>query len=182
MRDGMQLIVAHLRHYGSAATTDLYNGITYWTDEQLEALADDNSERLLVPLRPSVRGDSQHFTAQMPRSFWFETDSITVRQISNSETVPTTYVYAPNENAFIFSEELDCKAYEVVGKAINLNLALAALWEIKANQRYDYADFKVGQSNKIDLSQEYDHCVARAAFYRSRIIKSFSRSTGRWSS
>jgi len=35
-RTGMESLVNHLRQQGEASSTDLFNGVTYWTDDQLQ--------------------------------------------------------------------------------------------------------------------------------------------------
>lgn len=185
VRPGMQQIVAQLRKYGQASLTDEFNGTTYWTDEQLQDIADTRSERLLVKLVPVESSGRTLFQIKdQPRHYWFETDTYGVLQISDDDTIlniPTASVYTPIRAEVAFSEPFSSRyEYAIEGYATNLYMALADLWEQKAAQRYDYVDFKAG-NNKVSLNQEVQQCLAMMAHYRNRVLRRHSRTgTGRW--
>lgn len=185
LRPGMEAIVGQLRKYGQASQTDEFNGETYWTDVQLQEIADTRSERLIVKLMPVASSGRTLFTLKdSPRHYWFETDTYGVLQISDDATllvVPTASVYTPMRAEVSFSEALSSRyEYAIEGYATNIYLALADLWEQKAAQRYDFVDFKAG-NNKVNLSQEHQHCLAMMAHYRNRVMRRHERSgSGKW--
>jgi hypothetical protein len=184
MRPGMSLIVAQMRQYGSASRTDIFNDVTYWSDDQLEEIADDNSDRQTVRLLPSSIVGRTHFRLEIPRHYWFESDAYSILEVCDTPVpVYTLAVYEPRNGEIVFAEDLsETKKYMLEGRAVNLYAALAALWEQKAAQRADYADFKAG-NNKVNMSQEYEHCVKRMAHYRNRTIRRYDRSSsGKWMS
>jgi hypothetical protein len=186
VRPGMQLIVAQIRRNGQASQTDEFNGETFWSDEQLQEIADVQSERLLIKLLPINSATKTEYSLKCPRHYWFETDSIAVMSLVSDDTLPiitTSFTYNPVRGEIIFAEDLsDCLQYVVQGYAVNMWMASADLWEQKAAQRYDYSDFKAG-NNKINLSQEHQHCLNMSKMYRNRIIRRYDRSgTGRWAS
>lgn len=187
VRPGMTKIVAQLRQWGQASRTDQFNDETFWTDEQLQEIADNASERLtvkLLPIETVLLAERTLFSVQGPRHYWYESDTYGVMQISDDDTlilVPTSSVYDATRQEITFAESLSSRfSYALEGLATNFYIALADLWEQKAAQRYDFVDFKAG-NNKTSLSQEYQHCLDRAKFYRNKIIRRYERTgSGRW--
>lgn len=185
LRPGMERIVAQIRRYGQASRTDEFNGETFWTDDQLQEIADTRSERLMVKLMPVASSGYTIYTLKnAPRHYWYEVDTVGVLEVSADATltvVPTAFVYDPVRAEFTFSEPLNHR-YEYVaeGYATNIYLSLADLWEQKAAQRFDYVDFKAG-NNKVNMAQEHAHCLAMMQHYRNRITRRHERTTsGRW--
>lgn len=184
LREGMAAIVAQLRKYGQASRDDEFNGETYWTDGQLQDIADTRSERLLVSLLPVLSSNRTIFTIKAPRTYWFEDGLFGVLQIKDDNTilnVTTPRSYNAQRGELTFSEPLDSRySYAIEGTATNINLALADLWEQKMAQRFDYTDFKAG-NNKVSMQQEFEHCKTMMQIYRNRIVRSVSYTTsGRW--
>lgn len=177
MRITMADIVAYLRQLGQAGENDEFQGVTYWTDDQLEAIADQAGERGSTRItKKNVVGTI--YTLTLPRHILLEGGYTIYR--SDGKTVVTavnTYSQARGEIAFTVGQTDDW--YFVEGFFVNAWEALAALWEQKASQRHDYINFKAG-NNKMDLSQEYNHCIQMRDLYRNRTIRRFKRPTGRW--
>lgn len=165
-------IVNYLRQWGNAATTDSFNGVTYWTGEQLEQIADAWAERLTVRLRP-VTQDGLTYVIMLPKNRRPDPGTMIVYNSAGTE-VSTSYTFNADRNELVFSTELAEDYYYLEALYINLWLALADLWEQKAAQRANYVDFKAGATS-IKLQQEFEHCAGRAKYYRNKVVRRHQR-------
>lgn len=174
----MAAIVAQMRLHGAAATDDEFNGVTYWTDDQLQAIADRNSRLTYLRLEQADL-DGLIYRVENKPSIEFEND-LTVLD-SNQVPLDLTFTFNANTKELTFTEPLNTRAsYYVFGRAIRIYDALAELWEVKASQRYPYIDWKA-QNNRSNMRQEYENCVKQATFYRGKRVRSFSRTgVGEW--
>lgn len=161
-----------LRQYGNASNTDVFEGVTYWSDDQLEAILDTLGKRVRVRLNAST-SDNTTFVIDLPRHYRLDTATLVV-YTSGGTVVSTSYTLEQGRGELVFTEVLANDYYYVEVLAINMWEALAELWEQKANQRVHYIDFKAG-SNKVNLQQEYTHCVDRGRYYRNKTIKRHRR-------
>jgi hypothetical protein len=160
-------LVSLLREKGMAATDDVFNGITYWTDEQLEAILWQSQATKRVKLKGSNRLTYQ---ISLPKGLMLSTD-IEFQTSAGGET-SGTYTYTPISGRVVFSEEQADTVLYVVGPVFNLNNALADLWDRKAAQRFDYVDFRAGH-NTMALSQTPKFCISQRDYYRARTIRSW---------
>ncbi len=177
MRDSMQSIVDHLRQFGQAATDDEFDGVTYWSDDQLLPFADRNGTRGIVKAK---RVDPGGFVYRLnvPPSIRFEDDMVVYT--ANETVVGTAFTFDHNTNELTFEAALSEDVYDVFVFAVQLYDALAELWQVKADQRFNYIDWKA-QNNKMNMKQEYDNCVRRAEYYRAKRIRSFDKKgRGKW--
>lgn len=174
----MAAIVAQMRLYGAAATDDEFNGVTYWTDDQLQDIADRNSRLMYLRLEQADLEGLVYRIAYKP-SIEFES-SLTLLD-EYQQPIATSFTYNPTTKELTFSSPLNSNnTYYVFGRAIRIYDALADLWEAKASQRYPYIDWKA-QNNRSNMRQEYENCLKQAAFYRGKRVRSFSRTgVGEW--
>lgn len=177
VRPTMQRPISVLRRLGSCATNDIFNSVTYWTDEQLQDILDAN---LLpsqpVPLRENVRfvAGERDWGAQtiMLRPYMILEEDATVidgfGQTVNAAFYTVNYVQklvlfdtaaAPYRDRFF-----------IQGKVYHLYNAAADVWQEKANQRSNYARWKAGNYS-VDAEAEYEHCLQRAMYYRGLVLK-----------
>lgn len=177
MRPEMENIVAFLRQYGEAATTDEFNGVTYWTDDQLEEIADRHSYRANINLVTHQFASPTIYTLKIP-PFHLMADDYTIYNDETLVNVVSTYSQARSEIEFESALNIDYD-YRVQALFVKGYDALADLWDQKANQRHDYVDFRAG-NNKMSMQQEYEHCVDRAAYYRGKTIRRWPRQKGKW--
>lgn len=179
MRAGMTTIVSYLRQYGQVGVDEEFNGQSYWSDDQLEDIADTWAYRVRFPLIPAQAVARTDFVLDAPRSYMFDTGALSVIDDTGS-TVSTAYTYDPAMREFIFVSELSDVQHYAEGRAVNLNEALADVWGLKAQMRYDYIDFKAS-NDTLKLSQEYEHCLKMRDYYRARIIRRHGRErNSRW--
>lgn len=179
MRASMENIVLFLRQYGQAAENEEFNGIVYWTDDQLEQIADQFSYRKRVPLETIQTSDPTIYRIQVPFYDLMEDSFIVYDDRDSIVALPlATYSQARQEITFDSALTEDT-CYFVEALFVRSFDALADLWTQKASQRYDYIDFKAG-NNKMDMSQERDFCAQRAAYYRGKTIRRWPRQKGKW--
>lgn len=179
IRTSMQGVVDYLRMWGDAAPDDEFNGVTYWTDEQLQQIADKWSQFRTVDLVPGQTVGTTYYTLNAPNYLILE-DDLTVYRTVNDSVEDVVGTYDQSTNSVTFASDLSSNFdYKVEARVIHTYEALADLWSLKANQRANYIDWKA-QNNKMNMKQEFDHCVERALYYRSKIMRRFPRSRGRW--
>lgn len=176
-RATMDAIVANLRQFGQAAPDDEFDGITYWTEEQLQQIADRNSKLGFIKLK-RVDLDYKAYRLVAPPTVMFENNIVLY---DSSDVVNASEVaYNADTNEFIFTTAQDDEDYMAYGRVVQLYDALAELWQTKADQRFNYIDWKA-QNNKMNMAQEYQHCVDRAVYYRGKRIRSFDKKgRGKW--
>lgn len=179
MRPSMEQIVLFLRQYGQASDNEEFAGITYWTDDQLEAIADQHSYRERVSLKTIQDTSPTIYRVNLPPFHFMENDFAIYDENGASVASPVgVYSQARQEIEFAsaLSSDLD---YEVEALFVLMYDALADLWTQKASQRFDYVDFKAG-NNKMDMSQERKFCESRAAYYRGKTLRRWPKQRGRW--
>ncbi len=173
-------VVAWVRKYGEAAVDDEFNGITYWTDDQIEEIADRWSTPASVKLVPIQVSGRTKFKVDLKNHHLMENEFLIYTENELAVATPVG-TWEAQRGILTFGSDLsDTVTYYVTAQFTNGYEAVADLWEQKANQRFDYIDWKA-QNNKMNMKQEYDHCVARASYYRNKIIRRFPRQRGRWS-
>jgi hypothetical protein len=162
LRPNMQPLIDLLREKGSARSTDEFGGVTYWDDQQLQDILDG------AKTRKSVGGtiDDATETIYMPAipKLWFADPDTVKMRVSGTWTTAPDGAWDTLKRELTTSQEVEA----INAEWISLNQALADLWEMKAAQRSDYVNIKGGQ-NKLDMQQEYDHCVKMSMYYRARI-------------
>ena len=156
-----QSAVDHLRKFGSASSTDVFDGVTYWTDLQLYDILTQSVDFKTVKVTP-VNKDCTVFIHRLPKHYWLKESSIEF-------DITTAQTYDSVEKTFTFASSPSYlpQLYVTVW---NMNHALANLWEVKASQRFELVNVK-GGANQIYMEQEYNHCVMKAKMYRSREIR-----------
>lgn len=169
VRAEMQPLIDLLRQWGQAANeTDIFDTVTYWTDQQLQDILDNNSERKIARLYPQ-NVDETVFTADLPRHYY--PDTATVEYLDEDVakvTTVATYDFLTSEIALTVSADA------ISGRFVNMWKALADLWGQKAAMRASFVDNKSGQ-NSLKSEQEYMHCIERQAYYRNKFIRRHNR-------
>lgn len=178
-RTGMVSLVNHLRQQGEASATDVFNDVTYWTDDQLQDILDLNSQSFkTMPLTKLGLYDDVSYTMTFTLPFWVEGGfSIYVRDTTILETETYTYNHLTHE--VTFDADVDSRDLIVWGKVYIMTEALADLWNQKAQHRKDYITFKAG-AHRMEGAQVYNHCVAMSHYWRNLRVRSFKRSSNRF--
>lgn len=160
-----QHAVNRLRQITEAASDDVFNGVTYWTDEQLYAILAQYSY-VVFDVSLSYAGGSYVYRVPVPNHVWYETGfNVTDGGVS----VVTTLEY--DQRLITSAAKL---ANPLIDKLVvfDMNGAAAEVWGQKAAQRFDYVDWRAGSHN-VRSRQEYDNCVQRQKMYRARRIRRF---------
>jgi len=171
-REAMKPLIDYIRQYGSASEDEIIvNGVQYWTDDQLVAIIDKRAYWATFAVDEATTGV---YVPRNLRHYYADPDTISLLGSSDTE-LDAVFVYDP------MRAEITTTAtpYYIRAKFTNGYEALSDLWELKANMRYDYIAIKGGQ-NRMELEQEYKHCVERMMYYRNRIIRRHARGGGRW--
>lgn len=170
MRTAMTPIVDYLRLHGSCATDDIFDGVTYWTDDQLQDIADENStyEGALVFQASS---DGLTYRVDCPKHWYPDPD--TTRLYNNDTEITVGWTYDYKRQLVVLDEAKDLTHIE--GVFINTIQALYVVWRAKAAHRSRFVNMKAGTSTKMDMSQEYDHCESMAQHYKNKLARRFKR-------
>lgn len=181
IRSSMVNLVSRLRSVTGAAPDDVFQGVTYWTDEQLQAALDAAmypAWATKLTAKPEIVNGNRsyrHFTFAIPRGYWLE-EAFTFHTESGSAVSAPSFVVQVNDKYgnVTFSGDTGYSRLSVDCNVIDWNAAAAWVWEQKAAHRFDYVDFKAGD-HQFKASQEYNNCVQRAAHHRARKIRMFDR-------
>jgi hypothetical protein len=162
VRTNMQPLIDLLRTEGQAASsTETFNGIAYWSDIQLQDILDEVAVRSIVS-GAFYEAEDTIFLPAVPKSHYADPDTIKV--LVSGNWVASTGTWDTLKRELTTTQDVTA----ISARWISLNAALATFWQKKASQRSDYINVKGGQ-NKLDMKQEYEHCVQMATYYRARI-------------
>jgi hypothetical protein len=171
---GLQKIVDKVRYMSSAPTTDVFEGVTYWTDQQIESLALSASSFVRVVARQG-RLDGSLYLIRAPYTHWFSTTGLTLYAEDSKTPMTESYTYVPENGFLTFSPALsNVKWLEVEGTIVDYYMVLENLWDTRAQQRVSYVNFKSG-STSVTMSQEYANCVQMRDYYRNQRLSAVPR-------
>jgi len=170
---GLQPLINFVRERGQASLTDVFDSITYWTDDQLEDVLLENGQDASVKARPVSSIRALTYRLDVPHHYRFNTTGLIV--YSDTGATLTGWTYDHQKHNVTFATAQTAPYIVLEGYAIDIYGSLALLWERKANQRYNYVNFRGGH-NATNLSQEWDHCKAMELYYRSKVVRGWKRS------
>jgi hypothetical protein len=168
-------MISYIRSYGQAATTDVFDGVTYWTDLQLKEICDGVgvfstvkfvhfSDTIFIP----------DFLKHYKLDFPYTTLSLFNATLPDGTTVVLEGEYDVARGIITLDSALTEDYLTVDTYVVNIYEALAELWDRKAAQRAPYTTID-GGNNKMYLAQEYDHCIQQRDYYRRKTIKKWRR-------
>lgn len=168
VREGMQQLIDRTRSLANCNTDELFNGVTYWTDEQLQDVLDNYASEWSESL---LKGRSV-YTFPLYMGYGLETTTI---EIENSSGVidPLDYTVNLAQRTVVFTDEQTTDV-TIYATRYDVYEAVAQVWEVKSSQRSDFVNFRAG-NHKVDMAQDYQHCVERARYYRSKKVRGFKR-------
>lgn len=183
VRTGMINLIQELRSLTDSVLNETeVNGVSYWTDEQLQDILDDNSESVLdTPLtaRPAYYNGVYEYKRFYIPYRWIEepiTDETLLLTESNTffivdsygvEVSPLSYVYNKRQNYIEFTSGQTVLSFFLRANVIDLYRSASQVWQQKASHRYQLVKYKAGQ-HQIDEDSEYKHCLERATYYSKR--------------
>ena len=177
----MQTLIDRLRFMTDAARTDNFNGVTYWTDDQLQEVLD--LSRVGVPVRlpltagtGKINGSEAWYESytRFPRHLGYE-DDFAVYSDTGTLVDPSYYTVEQfgKQLAVTFDpDNVTEDDYEIELTLYNMNLAAAEVWGRKASQRRSLVDMRSGV-HQIMAKQEREFCESREKFFRARTAKVF---------
>ncbi len=190
IRPNMTPIVELFREKAQVGETETFNGVTYWTDEQLEEIL-DKAKRPDTPILTLVNESHGLWNVELPHWYWVDPDTIDIQNSSGTSLYSAVSYSDPTLTITGFGTfDLknntldgagDDNAYQIFGMWINLYDALADIWDRRASQRYDYIQMKAGQ-NVLRMQNEYEHCIQQRDYYRGKIARAHKRTgtNDRW--
>lgn len=171
VRPTMIPLIDYLRKFGQASTTDEFNGVTYWSDDQLEETLDEAAEYYRVKLVTASSLNANLRSLDTYRHYKFESNYKLLNASASEVTVSSTYDHLLN--TVLLDSAVSGTLY-LEGLKVNMWKALEILWDRKAQQRKDNIDWKAGH-NTMYTSQEYRHCISQRDYYANKIIRTFKR-------
>jgi hypothetical protein len=170
VRTNMQPLIDYLRREGNASEIDIYEDVTYWTDEQLQDILDTISERKVAPMK-LVSVDGLIYKLGTPRHYYADPDTVVLLDADLS-AVTASYTYSLLKNEYTFTSDPEISYLQA--SFIHFWDATAKLWELKAAHRFQYVDNRAGQ-NFLKSHQEYDHCIERMEYYRNKTVRRWQK-------
>lgn len=183
VRDGMTELIAELRLMTDTGTTsDEVNEVDYWSDEQLQAILDQYSQRMTkIKLRPvmsfGTNGTTQTRFYNIPDILgrWFERDAsdgaFVVQRVDGTPVLvgATDDAYQPNyeRREIVFNSDTLRKTFYLSAIAYDLNKAAADIWFKKAGLRASLITWR-SDNHTLHEDQEYEHCMRKYIEYSSR--------------
>lgn len=173
IRAGMAHLIARLRGMTRAGSADAtLNGVTYFTDEQLQQLLDTTAQQHrhieLIPVPQSENGTLVYKSYAIPAEipYAFETEAADsgwqLRDAAGQAVTGYSVNYAAGRIEFTSDTGgrlyfLDCRSY-------NLHQAAAAVWQQKAAFASPDADWQA-DNHRYDAATVFQHCLQMAALH-----------------
>lgn len=178
VRANMQTLIDSVREKAHCATDDVYNGVTYWTDVQIQSVIDSVAENKIVSYT-KLRTGSTRYVGSIHNNWWVDPDTIAVLDNSGTElgtgytggTITGVGTFNLENNTLVSS--LTTVTY-VDAMWFPITDVVAELWLRKAQHRSSYVAMGAG-ANKLSMQQEYEHCMYNYKIWASKRVRGFSR-------
>jgi hypothetical protein len=172
-------LISELRMLSSAVTNDVFDGVTYWTDDQLEAILDRNS---VYHLRHPLIVHPIYEDGSISYRYWRITDHNRNRRVEDDPEIVNYWGVVQNEVTVDVNMGIvtfDNSPSKNAKMFINMRVffmadAVAEVWAAKAAQRAPYVDFRAGVQRGA-MQQEYQHCVEQHRLWRARTMRGHKR-------
>lgn len=176
-RAGMATMLLELRRRTNAGTADYnVNGVAYFTDDQLEDIADRYRVTLKsIPLHAipqRVASDYEYKEYPIPGQLqWIEenqTDSgWALRDNTGGTILASAYTVNYQSRLITFTSDTDNADYYLDCRNYDLNQAAADIWDSKSSFVANAVNWQ-SDNHRIEASSEYQHCLAMAKFWRGK--------------
>jgi hypothetical protein len=174
-RTGMINLILRLRGMTEAAVADYsVDGVSYWTDGQLQDILDQYRTTLeTVPLTsiyelsggttifkdyPIDYGDLEESGSGVP--YWSLTDS-------TSTEVTASYTVDYIKGRIRFASTTNGVVYFLKARSYDLSRAAAQVWREKMSHTASLYDFRA-ENQQFVRSQWFEHCKAMVDYYENR--------------
>lgn len=170
-RVGMASLISRLRALCEAGTNDhTTEGISYWSNDQLQAMLDRHSTTLMGLRLTPLFGGGTVYQYLIPIGRDFEeagTDSgFALRGADGALIGPEQYSVNYAARRITFNTDQGGAPMFLDVRTYNLNAAAAEVWAHKAAFAAAKLDW-AADGHRVRASQEYRHCVWMARRFRS---------------
>ena len=169
-REDNEALILTIREYGqlgASSNLETFNGVTYWSNLQIQKISDNFREPKTVPVK-HLNGTL--WTMEIGNWYWADPATLDYKnQQGNSIVIDNTVNHY--DNTLLITSGTP---YYVFAMWVNLYDVLAEIWNIRASQRFDYIQMKAG-ANTLRLQNEYEHCRNQSEYYKNQIVRSFKR-------
>ena len=174
MRTGQTNHVNKLRTICAAGTADYtFNGTTYWTDDQLADILDENSRHVwgiqLTPVQETVGGTAYYYTYLYNLHNIEDNTSGTAYfrlYDYNGDNIGTAdYTHDSDRMEIIFSDNREGSAVYLDAYQYNINKAAAEIWRRKAAVIMEHSYDVTFDGHKLARHQRLTMYLEAADFY-----------------
>ena len=173
VRDGMTHLIQMVRELAHAGTADhTLGGVTYWTDEQIQAELDRTAvfykDEALELKRERIGGQWVYLDYAYPFEYVERaaTEGAFVVRDRDGATV-TDFTVNYDARIVRFTADTGGKRFYLSAREYSPHLAAAAIWERKAAFYEAKVDFRT-DNHQIAASQQVAHCHRMAAQMRRK--------------
>ncbi|GAB4528780.1 MAG: hypothetical protein OHK0046_48060 [Anaerolineae bacterium] len=142
------------------------NGVSYWTDDQIEARLDRTRRNRVQVEIEGVEDyiDGETVTTVYPYPYRWIEQTLVLRD-TDGVIVNTGYTVNYDAQEIVFAANTDGDTYTITCKEYDLYSVAADIWDIKAGWLQAAVDWQTDNHN-IKASQERDFCLKQAQRYR----------------
>lgn len=172
-RPGMTDLISDLRLKTDTSPDEVsVNGVSYWTDDQLQDILDQHRQDVDVQLVAYPRYESGELLTKIyyiPNKVLttLENDPSVLEIVDRYGNAATGYTVDLSGRKVTFDADTGGTAYWLRGRQFDVDYAAADVWAAKASHRAALVDWRAGGQTLYE-DQEYQHCLEREKFYRGK--------------
>jgi len=180
-RAGMTHLIARLRAMTETAAGDYsVDGLSYWSDDQLQDALDAQINRidlgLIEPLPEAAGGRTEWRDYPIGATDLEEPDSglpyWSLTDAAGQEVAPEGYTLDPLSGVVRFSADQAGAVYFVKARSYDLARAAAVVWRMKMAHAASLYDFRA-EDQQFSRGQWFDHCRQMADLYTRQSAPTF---------
>lgn len=170
VRDGMITIITDLRAMTNAGTADYsVGGVTYWTDAQIQDIADRHAEDFYrVQVEPQLEysgGAVVYKRYYLPIEGDIESGTAFIcENVAGSAMGTALYSLDALRRVVTFTSDTAGVSYFFTGRRVDMNAAASNIWRNKANYYANKFDFS-SDNHSVKYSQVAGQCLKMAQRY-----------------
>lgn len=174
-RTGMANLIAELRGMCNAGSADYtINGVTYWTDDQLQSILDRRSTEVIDERLVTVsenNGGTTTYTRYYSRHGNYEATTggslvFVVKDANHSPVGTANYTPDYYTGEIVFAANTAGSAYYLTGRSYDLDAAAADVWNRKASQAMSASYSWSTDNMRVDKTAMRKEAVEMARYYR----------------
>lgn len=164
-RPGMTKLIQELRRRTDTSEDQTtINGVSYWTDDQLQDILDLYSRDVLdvalvpVPLYEAGVLVTKRFYVPNNVGQFIEDDPSVLQIVDNFGNEATGYTFDVVRRLVLFDSDAGHTPYYLRARTFDMIEAAATVWLEKAGHRASLIDWRAG-GQTLSEDQEYQHCL-----------------------